>query len=84
MSIRNTSITFSGINLQVEYEYTPYHKGSTDSMGVPLEPDDAEEVECINSITTTENVAELLSEKDINWLKEAILEAINEEPVEEN
>lgn len=43
-------VSWQEINLEVEYRYSKGMRGSRDRWGVPLEPDDPEEVE-IQSVT---------------------------------
>jgi hypothetical protein len=76
-----TDIKFKGFELHVEFEYTPYCRGEREyNTGVPLEPDSLEDVEEIVSVTTSQNIVELLDDNFIAELSKAILDAKNDSP----
>lgn len=63
-----TSLDLHGITIQIYGEYYPPCKGSRDSLGVPEEPDDEEEVFINDTFVdgknlTTDEIAEMLEMK---------------------
>jgi hypothetical protein len=87
MSTQTKTINFKGHKLVVEFDYTPYCKGATErGTGIPLEPDDQEDIEEISSVVCDDkdgNFVELLDEGLIEQMKEELLELMNEPPEEE-
>jgi len=68
-----TTILLDGIELEVEYIYTPPARGSRDSLGEPLEPDDIEDFEVI-SVKSVDNFVDLLTFKQLDDIIEEIKE----------
>ena len=70
---KTTRITHDGVSLEVEYEYTLAERGARErGTGVPLEPDYPACVEEIVSVTSCENVVDLMDEYVLERLSEAI------------
>jgi len=59
------TIHFCGMDLDVEFDYTPYCKGSRGPHGEPLEPDDDEDIEITEIKHKDVDVTELMDYADI-------------------
>jgi hypothetical protein len=75
-----TSLELHGITINVYGEYSPAQRGSRDRYGVPLEPDDDEEVFINDTFVdgknlTSEEIAKMLemNEDDLNDILETAL-----------
>ena len=81
-----TSLDLHGITINIYGEYFPPCKGSRDSLGVPEEPDDDEEVFVNDTFVdgknlTTDEIADMLEMKADNlydMLEEALLNSYYE------
>jgi len=65
------------IDVTVKFDYQPPCKGSRDSMGVPLEPDDEEEVEITSVSDEHGNDIDLTSDEESD-IEEKCLEYMYE------
>jgi len=77
------TIELEGITLEVAYDYQPQHRGSRDRYGVPLEPDEPEEVEVIAVMVGEVDILPLLGERMIEVIGLEVLEQLRERRYDE-
>lgn len=67
-----------GIEMEVEYEYIRACRGARDSYGVPLEPDEPEDVEIETVSIGGEDVTAILKEEIFAEIVDAITDELRE------
>ena len=73
------TVEFCGMSLDVEFDYTPYFRGSRGEFGEPLEPDDEENVEITKVEHKGVEVTDLLGYQEVfDKILELVWEAIRE------
>jgi len=60
------------IDVTIEFDYQPYCRGSRDEMGVPLEPDDEEEINITNVFDANENEYKLTEREETEVLNKCM------------
>lgn len=75
MRTQSSQITtkFFGIELTMLYNYFPPTSGSTDKYGVPLEPDDPEDVEILGIEHKGEDIIDLFRDDSLEMLANLLL-----------
>lgn len=68
----------SGIEMEVEYEYTRACRGARDSYGVPLEPEEPEDVEIETVSIGGEDVTAILRDEVFPEIVDAITKELEE------
>ena len=67
-----------GIEMEVEYEYIKACRGARDSYGVPLEPDEPEDIEIETVSIGGEDVTAMLKEEVFAEIVDAITKELEE------
>ena len=67
-----------GIEMEVEYEYTKACRGARDSYGVPLEPDEPEDIEIETVSIGGEDVTAMLKKEVFAEIVDAITKELEE------
>lgn len=60
------------IDVTVEFDYQPFCRGSHDEMGVPLEPDDEEEINITNVFDANKNEYTLTKKEETEVLNKCM------------
>ena len=69
------NVIINGVDLEVDYTYYPATRGSRDSYGAPLEPDEPEHLEVERVEWNGHDITLLLAEWDmIDAIEKAVLE----------
>jgi hypothetical protein len=76
------NITVHGVKIEVEFEYHRARRGARDSFGVPMEPDDPEDVEIKSVKVGGAEIIALLGMKEIAEIEEAVITQMKEDAAE--
>lgn len=68
-----TEITLRGLRLEVEFDYSPAHRGSRDKYGAPLEPDEPEECDITEVYHAGEEILCIMDDASISKARELVL-----------
>lgn len=71
-------VSVRGIEMDVEYEYTKACRGARDSYGVPLEPDEPEDIEVETVSIGGEDVTAMLKKEVFAEIVDAITDELKE------
>ena len=83
MSKHTMNVNVLGVSWEVEYDYFPGSRGSSEYPGgPPIEPDDPGEID-LCQVTTSEGVEDLLADYVLERIKETIEERQGERMAEE-
>lgn len=70
---QTTSITLFGIELEVDFSYTPASRGYRNSFGAPEEPDEPEEIDIEEVYHKGEEILCLMDDNAISKCRELVL-----------
>lgn len=78
MATDTTTITLHGVELEVDFSYTPASRGHRNSFGAPEEPEEPEEVEIEEIRHEGCEIMCFFADNEIARVREAVLESRGE------
>ncbi len=71
---KHTASKIHGVDVLVTFDYYPSRRGSRDSLGVPIEPDEFEDLDILTVETFSgDDITDLMSDRVMDELKQRIL-----------